>query len=221
MVAAVEGALRTAGHEPSTISASAGDHSGELASLSELGEALTEAIWRDAWSVSVSIYTTGSESPSLSVTLREPVNPWRSRPVLEVLYWSGTVATREVVRNLVERLLPSERPDPRRHWRWLGPTIGLLYWGTALLLGSRIPRIHGLHVHASTVARAVLIGVGGILAVWPVCFWVRLLLNRWFPVLERLPDTGETRWSNARVWVGVAIGAWVAIVIGLLALPPR
>jgi hypothetical protein len=58
--------------------------------------------------------------------------------------------------------------------------------------------------------------------VWTIgwAVWVtRLALQRLFPALERLPDSGQTRWDRARPWVIFWLGAWLALFLAVLALP--
>jgi hypothetical protein len=220
LVTAVVGCMHAAGHILHDLDVSLGSHSGRLTSVDELDAELTEAIWLSARDISVSAYGDGAEAPSLTVMLAEP--PRRSQqPALSVLYYSGTAGSREIVRNMVERILPPDQPDPRRHGRWLGPLLGLLLSGTLLLIISRTPPITGIHAHASTAVKVLGIVWFALYFLWFGWWWTRLLLDRWFPAVERLPDTGETRWSRARVWIGVAISVWVAVVAAMLALPER
>jgi hypothetical protein len=217
--AAVAGCVQTAGHKIRNIEVKAGTHSGKLASVTDLRTELTEAIWLAARRIDVSLYSEGAEAPGLTLVLDEPL--YRTQPVLHVIYYGGTAGSREVLRNLVERLLPPDQPDPRRHAKWLGPLTGLLFEGTWLLIGTRIPRIKGVHAHVSTTVSVILLVFLGLSVAWLGWYWMGVLLNRWFPALERLPDTGVTRWSRAQVWVGVAIAVWLAVIGAMLALPER
>jgi hypothetical protein len=176
--------------------------------------------WLASDSISVTLYSKGNDAANLTVTFTQPYLQYPP-PALRVFYHSGTVQSRGLLRMLVEGALPAEPANPRRHWRWLGPLVGLLYGGTITLVSSRIPTIPGIHAHLSTG-----VGIGLLVAlqvgfIWYGCFLTRFLLSRWFPALERLPDTGETRWSRAKTWVGIASGVWVTVVIGVLTLPPR
>jgi hypothetical protein len=220
LIRSVEGSVGAAGQTVRTLEVKAGKHSGDIASADDLREAITEAMWLASDTISVTLYSESSDAANLTVTLEQPFRRYPA-PALRVLYHSGTTQSRGLLRMLVEDALPAEPTHPRRHWRWLGPLLGLLMSGTLDLISSRIPTIPGIHAHLSTAARIGLLVAVQIYLIWYGCFLTRLLLSRWFPSLERLPDTAATRWSRARMWVGIALGAWVTVIVGLLALPPR
>jgi hypothetical protein len=140
-------------------------------------------------------------------------------PVLTVGYHGGTPQQLEMLRIMVERALPAERPDPRRHWRWVGPIFGVLFSATLWLIGTRTPATWSIHTGWS---HDLLSGLRAGFLVFEIVYGAlvaRWLFQRWFPKLERLPDTARTRWDRRRGWVQVAIGVWMTVVIGLLALP--
>jgi hypothetical protein len=106
-----------------------------------------------------------------------------------------------------------------RRWRWLGPLIGVAWAGTLLLVSTRIRPVAHVHLH---LAESVSIGLFVLQQVWAIgwAVWVtRLVLRSWFPALERLPDTGQTRWDRTRAWVIFGLGAWLTMVLAVLALP--
>jgi hypothetical protein len=197
----------------------AGKHSGDVASANDLREAITEAMWLASDTISVTVYSEGSDAANLSVILEQPFRRYPT-PALRVLYHGGTAHSRALLRMLIEDALPAEPTDPRRHWRWLGPLCGLLMSGTIALISSRTPTIPGIHAHLSTAARIGLLVTVQVYFIWYGCYLTRLLLSRWFPPLERLADTAATHWSRARMWVGIAFGVWVTVMLGMLALPP-
>jgi hypothetical protein len=219
LIRSVEGSVGAAGQTVRTLEVKAGKHSGDIASADDLREAITETMWLASDTISVTLYSEGSNAANLTVTLEQPFRRYQT-PALRVLYHSGTNQSRGLLRMLVEDVLPAEPADPRRHWRWLGPLVGLLWVGTFALISSRTPPIPGIHVHLSTAARIGLLGSVLVYTIWYGCYLTRMLLSRWFPALERLPDTAETRWSRARTWVGIAFGVWVTVIVGLLAVPP-
>jgi hypothetical protein len=219
LIRSVEGSVGAAGQTVRTLEVKAGKHSGDIASADDLREAITEAMWLASDTIRVTLYSEGSDAANLTVTLEQPFRRY-SAPALQVLYHSGTTQSRALLRMLIEDALPAEPADPRRHWRWLGPLVGLLWIGTLVLISSRIPTIPGVHAHLSTAARIGLFVAVQVYSIWYGCYLTRLLLFRWFPSLERLADTGATRWSRARMWVGIALGAWVTVIVGLLAVPP-
>ncbi len=217
LIRSVESGMHAAGQTLRTLDVQAGDHSGEIASADGLRDAITESIWLASDTISVTLYAEGSDAANLTVMLRQPFPP---TPALQVVYHSGTTQSRSLLRMLVENALPVEPMDPRRHWRWLGPLSGLLMSGTLALISSRIPTIPGIHAHLPTAARVGLLVAVQVYFIWFGCLLTRLQLSRWFRALERLADTAATRWGRARMWVGIALGAWVTVVVGLLALPP-
>jgi len=220
LIRSVEGGVHATGQTVRTLEVKVGDHSGEVASADDLRDAITESLWLASDTISVALYSEGSDAANLTVTLRQPFLRYPT-PALQVLYHSGTVQSRGLLRMLIEDALPAEPADPRQHWRWLGPLCGLLMSGTLALISSRTPTIPGIHAHLSAAARIGLLVAVQVYFIWYGCYLTRLLLFRWFPPLERLPDTAATRWSRARMWVGIALGAWVTVIVGLLALPPR
>jgi hypothetical protein len=218
VIRSVEGSVRGAGQTPRPLEVKAGKHSGKVASADGLRDAITETMWLAADSIEVTLYSEGPDVANLTVMLERSF-PRYPRPALRVLYHSGATQSRGLLRMLVENTLPAEPPNPQRHWRWLGPLVGVLCAGTVTLISSRTPRIHGVPAHLSTAVKiGLLVGVL-VYLVWYGGWLTRFLLSRWFPPLERLPDTGETRWSRARTWVGIAFGVWVTVLLGVLALP--
>lgn len=97
--------------------------------------------------------------------------------------------------------------------------LAIAWEGTIQLIATRIPTLakHPL-VHIAT-------GVGWVLAVASALFvgayWAHLGLTRLFPPLERLPDSGQSRWDRARGWVQFATATWVAVIGVVVALPKR
>lgn len=192
-----------------------GGHAGTLASLDVLRNELTEALWLDSRRIQVTFFLSDSDPARMNLFL-EPER------VLYVHYYQGTPQSRETLRNMEERELPPERPDLRRHWRWAGPLIGCAYYGTLALVTSRLPYWHtgwrpsASLRHALSVLGAITPVIG---AVWLVVgTWA--IFGRWFPPLERLPDTGQSKWDRRRGWVQFAAAVWVTLAIGLLAVPP-
>jgi len=214
LVGAMERCMAMVGITHTALVVEIGTHEGPLASTQELRNELTEALWLSSRSIRVRIHPSNYEGPGIGVSL-EP-----GEPVLIVVYHSGTPQARETLRTLVERALPLDPPDPRRHWRWLGPIFGIAFSLTWLLILSRIPRLfHHPLVHLSqSVTDAVDVSLFIALAV-SAPSWVWLAFHRWFPPLECLPDTSESLWDRRRTWVQWAVGLWIPLVGILLALP--
>lgn len=191
-----------------------GDHEGSLSSTQDLRTELTESLWLNARRITVNFNTADWKDASASLIL-EPL-----QPVLFVAYSSGTPQARETLRAVVERRLPPETVDPRRRWRWIGPILGCIWFGTAALIGSRLPPL-GLKLRASATAHDLIYWVSAIALIALTAYWTRLALQYWFPPLERLPDTAKSRWDRSRAWRLAALGVWATLIIGLLALPVR
>lgn len=217
LIRSVEGSTRAAGQTLRTLEVEAGSHSGDIASADDLHDAVTEAIWLASETISVTFYSEGADAANLTVRLSQP---FQAVPALMVIYHGGTPRSRALVRMLVENVIPAEPVDPLRHWRWLGPLWGLLFFGTIVLIASRIPRIEGLRANISTNLKAAIWIVLSCWVLFVGCYWARMMLRYWFPLLERLPDVGETRWSRAKTWVGIVIGIWVGVVGVVLTFPP-
>lgn len=212
LVSALERCMQTVGLTGITLDVAIGDHEGKLSSVGELRDELTEALWLSSRRIRVRLSPAQYDDTWMAISL-EPDDP-----VLIALYHGGTLQSRETLRAVVERALP-DRPDPKRHWRWVGPIFGIAYSATLVLISSRLPGHQSIHtgwsqpvidgVRASGfILNAV---IGGVL--WP--WWAFRL---WFPALERLPDKGESLWDRRRGWVQVGVGLWLPLVGILLAL---
>lgn len=213
VVRSLERCMQAAGLTGITLNVAIGGHEGNLASPDELRTELTEALWLGSQSVSVRLSSSHNGYFSLGLRLELP------EPVLFVVYHGGTPHSRETLRAMVERALPPERRDPRRRWRSVGPIVGCAYAATLWVIGTRLPVPH-LHLRASPTFRDALGVISPILnvAVGTYCTW--FTYDRWFPPLERLPDTAQSSWDRRRGWLQVCLGLWVTLVVGLLALPP-
>jgi hypothetical protein len=208
--------MKTIGLNEMTLHVTIGDHEGPLVSTQELRDELTEARWLASRRIRVSMSSSsGVDHPILGLLL-EP-----EAPVMFVSYYGGTVLARETLRLLVERVLPAERPDTRRHWRWVGPLVGCAWEATVILIITRTPSIPGFHLRQSETGRAALEALSFILAMAAGSGITWLAYRSWFPPLERLPDGGQSRWDRRRTWVQVGLGMWLAIIGIVLALPTR
>jgi hypothetical protein len=107
--------METVGLTGIALNVEIGDHEGSLASSQELRNELTETLWLASRRIGVSLRPLDGDYVMLNLTLGLP------EPVLIVGYHGGTPQLLETLRVVVERALPPERPDPRRHWRWIGP----------------------------------------------------------------------------------------------------
>ena len=192
-----------------------GHYEGTLSSTQELRTELTESRWLGAGRITVSLTAADWKDVSASLVLET------FGSALRVVYHGGTPQTRETLRAVVERTLPPEPPDPGRRWRWVGAIVGCLFYATLLLILTRIPPIRGSNLRVSNTVSDALVAVGfaSSIAVGTTSTW--LVYQRWFPSLERLPDTGTSRWDRRRAWVQVALGLWVSLVAIVLALPVR
>jgi hypothetical protein len=85
------------------------EYEGELLSISELRTEITESRWLQAGRITVQLNASDWNDATVSVVLKS------FEPVLVVVYHSGTPQTRETLRSVVERALPPNRPDSRRH----------------------------------------------------------------------------------------------------------
>jgi len=198
---------------PATLSVTLKGYKGSVQSSQELGAELTEAVWLATREAEVIFHTPGMGDPFVALDLLPELG-------LSVTYGSGTAQQREVLRMMIERVLPAEGSDPARHRRWVGLLVGLGYVGTLALGSSRVPRIPGIHTHLTTVELVGLWVLGAALGLVGGVAATRLIYWRWFPALERLPDSGKTRWDRRRSWVQLGLGIWATVVAGLLALPP-
>jgi hypothetical protein len=201
------------GHAIEPIDVEVGEYEGPVNSAAGLADELTESMWLSGDRVSVSMPSAG-HGPNLLVL----VGPGYIAPLV-VAYHGGTIQERETLRAMVERRLPEPGRNPVRSWRWLGPLVGLLWAGTLVLLGTRISPI--AHAHIVLWLRIVIFVAVQICDILWATLVVRLALGYWFPALERLPDSGQTRWDAARTWVVFGLGTWLAIALALLALPER
>jgi hypothetical protein len=187
-----------------------GGHEGTLASVEELRDELTQALWLGSRKISV---TAAGKCEGARVALSLVLEP--TYPVVLVVYHGETPRWRETLRAVVERELPPESPDPRRHWRWVAPIVGCCWAATIYLIGSRIP----LSLGAPHLSRAVKIGLfafAQLADVWAGAYWAWLAFRLWLPSLERLPDTAVSLWDRRRAWVQVGVSLWVTIVLALL-----
>jgi hypothetical protein len=210
LVSALERCMQTVGLMGITLNVTIGDHEGVLVSPQALRDELTEELWLSSRKIRV-ILSPSDGDTWMSLTLEGP------ELVLFVSYHGGTPQSRETLRVVVERALP-ERPNPRRHFRWVGPLFGIAYSATLLLIASRFPWHWSIRTGWS---QTVIDGVRALDFIFNAVFgmiWPWLAFRFWFPSLERLPDKAESRWDRWRGWVQVAIGLWVTFVIGLLAL---
>jgi hypothetical protein len=213
VVAALEGCMQQVGLKGISLSVEIGDQQGKLASHHELRSELTDALWLRSRRINIWLHPANYRDTSLGLLL-DP-----AEPVLVVVYRSGSLQARETLRNMLERILPPERPDPRRHAWWLGPILTNAYTATVALLSTRVwpPARHSWHV-SPTVFYAIIAAVvifNGLLGI----AFTRFVIGRWCSPLERLPDTGKTLWDRRRGWVQFGIALWVALVGILIALP--
>jgi hypothetical protein len=215
LVHTLEGCLHTASEESVTLHVEAGGYEGPLGSSAALRDELTEAMWLASDDVRIGIRSEGHDGPNMVLLLGT-----RYVAPLVVAYHGGTPQSREVLRVLVERALPAERAAPVRRWWLTGLLVGLVFSGSLLLIGSRIPKLGDWHIsHGLRVAFFVYAQVFQV--VGPMLLTRFALGAWWFPALERLPDSGRTRWDSARRWVIFGSSAWLAIVLAMLALPVR
>jgi hypothetical protein len=204
--------MRTLGAPSTTLHVETGGYEGDLGSAADLRDELTEAMWLASNSVQIGIR---SDGPNMILLLGN-----RYVAPLVVAYHGGTAQERETLRVLVERALPAERSAPVRRWWGIGLLVGMLFDGGLALISSRIGRLAHWHVaHGLIVALFVIGQVCGIVA--PMLLTRIVLGTWWFPALERLPDTGRTRWAGVRTWVIFGLSAWLAILLAMLALPVR
>jgi hypothetical protein len=200
------------GHTPEPLRVEVGDYGGSVASAEALRDDITEEMWRSGDSISVTVWS--HNGPGLQILVgTNYVAP------LIVAYHGGSWQERETLRAAVERQLPEVGSDPVRRWRWMGPSVGIAWAGTLVLVSTRVRPVAHVHLH---VAETVSVGLWVLLQVSTIGWAVgvtRLALQRLFPALERLPDSGQTRWDRARPWVIFGLGAWLAVFLTVLALP--
>jgi hypothetical protein len=203
--------MSSIGHPPEALHVEIAEYEGPVKDAAGLKDELTEAMWRSGDSMSVSMRSAPG-GPNLLVLMgNNYVAP------LIVAYHGGTIQERETLRTMVERRLPRPGVSPVRRWRLFGPLMGLAWVGTWLLVGTRISPI--VHVHISHGLQVALFVITQAVGVAWFALLTRTALVYWFPVLERLPDSGRTRWDAARSWVIFGASTWLAIVLALLTLP--
>ncbi len=89
LIRLVEGCVAAAEQTLRTLEVKAGKHSGDVASANDLREAITEAMWLASDTISVTVYSEGSDAANLSVILEQPFRRYPT-PALRVLYHSVT-----------------------------------------------------------------------------------------------------------------------------------
>jgi len=190
------------------------DHEGTVRSADQLRGELSEGLWLAARKVHIHLHPKDDyHALSAGVILGRP------EPVLFIVYGGGDAQSREVVRTKVERVLPPDKRDPRPHSWWLGPIAGLAWLITTALAGSRSLQLRS-DLHLSSPARTA-VEVGFVLLDIAIgVYLIRTALEWLSPALERLPDTGASRWDRWRGSVHMGLAIWVTVIVGLLALHP-
>ena len=173
---------------------------------------MTEGLWLGAHKVHVHIHPIDDYSAvSAGVVLGRP------EPVLFIGYSGGDAQSRTVVRTMVERALPPDKRDPRPHAWWLRPVAGIAWLVTTALAGSRSFYLRN-DLHLASPARAAIV-VGLVLADVAIgVYGIRTVLAWLSPALERLPDSGASRWDRWRGSVHVGLTILLVVLVWLLEL---